>query len=329
MIHPIGIYYFMSNDEYHQDPAIGSSNIRAILKSPREFWLTSHMNPRRDLYVDDDKDSTVVGTAIHTYLLDGVAAFHDAYIRRPDDAPGATPGEKGAATKKFKATLSSHQTMLDGDDWGLVEHTHSVITTHPDLVDLFDGADTEVSVFWVNGAGIRCKARFDLMKPRGIGDLKSIANEKRDPLHIACKYAIKRNRYDIQAAHYLEGRRQLPRLFKQEKVFLIDRGENKPLADTAIGQAGLIYNRLREVAKSKEFAFQFIFVAKSLPMSWACTLSPQNPMIENANTDIERAFQLYLGGVEVFGTDGQPWPEDWRLEELHVDDMPGGAFGWN
>lgn len=328
MIHEPGIFYFMSNEEYHSDPALGSSNIRAILKSPREFWLTSWMNPRRDLYIDDESKATTVGTAIHTYLLDGLAAFHDAYVRRPDDAPGATSGEKGAATKKFKATLQSYQTMLSGDDWDLIENTYSVISTHPDLGGLFEGGDHEVSVFWVNDIGLRCKCRFDILKPRGIGDLKSIANQYRDRLDIACKFAIKRHRYDIQAAHYLEGRRQLPRLFKQEKVFLIDKGEAKGLADTAIGQAGLIYNRLRDVVKAKEFAFQFIFLSKALPMSWACTLSPANPIIVHANTAIDRAFELFMHAVQTYGAD-KPWPEEWRLEELHVEDMPGGEFSWN
>lgn len=324
-----GIYYFMPIDEYHADPAIGSSNIRAILKSPREFWLTSWMNPRRDLYLDEESKATTVGTAIHTYLLDGVAAFHDAYIRRPDDPPGATSGEKGAATKKFKASLLQHQTMLTGDDWDLVEGTYGVIAAHPDLGGLFEGGDHEVSVFWVNDFGIRCKCRFDILKPRGIGDLKSIANEKRDRLDIACKYEIKRRRYDIQAAHYLDGRRQLPTLFKQKKVFLMDKGEARNLGDGAIGQAAMIYNRLRDVVKSKEFAFQFIFISKSLPMSWACTLSPENPIIVRANGFIDRAFDIFQECVAEYSAQGKPWPENWRLEELAQEEMPGGEVGWN
>jgi hypothetical protein len=328
MLHEPGIYYFMPKEVYHADDALGSSNIREILKSPRDFWLGSPMNPDRALYQREETKATVVGDAIHSYLLDGLGDFHDRYVRRPDDPPGASPSDKAQVTKKFNASLSPHQTKLHGDEWRIVETAGNVITSHPDLGGLFDGGDHEVSVFWDGPAGIRLKCRFDILKPRGIADIKSIANQYGDRLDIAAKFAIKRLKYHIQAAHYLEGRRHLPGLFKQEKVFLYERGEIKQITNGSIGTVALIYNRLRECAKAKEFAFQFVFVSKARPTCWACILSPDNPMIEIADAKIVEALETYHQALREFGT-AKPWPEIWQLGELFLEDMPSAAFGWD
>lgn len=328
VVHEPGIYYFMSNDEYHADPALGSSNIRDILKGPRRYWRTSHMNPSAHLYRRAETESTVMGTALHTYLLDGAAKFSDTYVRRPDDPPGATPAEKGQITKKFNASLLPRQIGLHGDDWALTMDAGRTITEHPDLKEVFAGGDHEVSVFWINAQGIRCKARFDILKPGGIGDLKSIANMYGDQLEKACKVAIKRYKYHIQAEHYLEGRRQLPALVKANKVFLCDGGKIHPLHDFRhTPSAALIYERLLACANRKKFAFQFIFISKEAPEAWGCIISPENPILEHARGQIDQAFRVYNDMLEHFGTN--PWPETWRLTELYMEEMPGGEFGWN
>ncbi len=324
-----GIYYFMTNEDYHADPALGSTDIRAFMKGPARYWRTSWMNPNADLYRRPETESTIVGTGIHSYLLDGASKFTDLYMRRPDDAPGASPSDKSAVTKAAKKNLLSYQTLLHGDDWRIIMDAGKTITEHPDLKDVFDGGDHEVSVFWINDLGIRCKCRFDILKPAGIGDLKSIANQHRDRLDIAAKWAIKRYRYDIQAAHYMEGRRQMPKLFKAGKAFVCtgDGGAAITELSEARGSMALILDRLQEVVACRQFAFQFIFISKESPEAWGCTLSPRNPIISHAQDQLQNTFQEFCNALELYGT--KPWPETWRLSELAMEEMPGGEWGWN
>jgi PDDEXK-like domain of unknown function (DUF3799) len=323
MLHPEGIYFFMSATEYHSDPSLGSTNIRDLIASPRRFWDRSWMNPKRDLYAfDEETDATVLGTALHCYTLDGRDVFAGKYSRRPDDAPGATSAEKSAITKKANAEAKlRNQISLHGDEWRFCETSGELISEHQDLKDLFVGGDHEVSVFWVNAHGIPCKARFDILKPRGIADIKSIANESMRRLEISAKLRIKTAKYHIQAEHYLEGRRQLPKLVADEKIFMCVSG--KSLVDNHVSAI----ERMIVCAKQKQFAFVLVFVSKSTPECWACTLSPGNPILVEARDRIETAFDTYRDLRERYGT--KPWPQDWRLGELYMEEMPGGEFGWN
>lgn len=323
MLHSPGIYFGMTAEEYHADPALGSSSIRDLIASPRRYWERSWMNPDRDLYVDDeDTDATQLGTALHCYVLDGQAAFSRNYIRRPDDDPGATPSQKAALTRKAnEAAKAVNRISLHGDEWRLCEKAAAVISEHVDLEDLFVGGDHEVSIFWRNQFEIPCKARFDILKPRGIADVKTIAIRDHGRLDVAAKYAIKRLRYHIQAEHYLEARRQLPALFKAEKVFACVAGTSQGPAPAPI------IERLKICAQHKKSSFVLVFLSKATPECWGCILSPGNPILEEARARIDGAFENYHRLRADYGT--KPWPQEWRLEELDINEMPGGEFGWN
>ena len=62
-----GIYFNLSNEEYHDDPAIGSTDIKKLLKSPTEYWYNSQLNPNRDL---TKKQHLKFGSALHCYLME-------------------------------------------------------------------------------------------------------------------------------------------------------------------------------------------------------------------------------------------------------------------
>jgi len=306
-----GIYLGMPAETYHSDPALGSSGIRALLRGAR---------------TDAETKATILGTALHKILLEGKQSFAADYRRRPDDAEGATPAEKGQLTKAAKAKLPPGVRLLHGDEYDMALDVAAVIHEHPELAGVFDGGLSEVSVFWTEG-DIRLKARFDKLKVGGIGDLKSIANERGRRLSVECKYAIKNYRYDIQAEHYLEGRRQMPALAKAGRLFSSD-GAGKSY-DAEAGD----FDYILRVCSSTSRAFQFVFVpTNGARLAWSGMLTDPNPPEVNpflaaARADIDRALEIYKTERVRFDADPR-WALVEPVEELYLDDMPGGAFGW-
>lgn len=302
MIKGPGIYFDLPETLYHAHEALGSTDIRKLLRSAPDYWWSSAMNPHRPP-IDPDTEARARGKAMHKLVLEGEDGFGHLYKRRPNDADGASSSDKSNLTKSAKKSLAPGQTLLHGDDYDRVCIAGAMISKHPDLGDAFSNGRSEVSVFWERG-GILRKARFDYLKPRGIGDLKSITNTRGIDFPAACRNSIAAYRYDIQAAHYLEGRSVLPKLVTD----------------------GLVYGDhdaewIRTVAAAPEFAFVFVFFqSDDAPITWSCVLSPRNPIIPYARQSIEAATERYSDFKQRFGTD--MWLMTEPLAELPMDDMP-------
>lgn len=308
-----GIYLNLSNADYHRDRSLGSTNLRMILRSPPAYWWGSYMNPLRP---DDDDDKSTPdatrGQAIHTFLLEGGKAFHDLYMRRPDDDKGASSADKSAVTKAANAAAKTKgKTSLHGSVWDRVLISARMITANPELANAFTGGIPEVSVFWQRKDGTRLKARFDYLKPRAITDLKTIANILKIDFVQACKIEIARRNHPAQAALYIEGRRQVPALFADGKVF------------DALGRPTTTDNMalLAKIAGVEEFAFAWIFYsAKDAPLTWGTTVSPANPVLEFARGQIDDAIEKFNAYRERFGE--TMWVLREPLAELEVEDLP-------
>lgn len=317
-----GVYLYLDEETYHNDSALGSTDLRSLLKGANEYWWRSEMNPKRPPVMSAMTDGKIIGKAMHKLLLEGEKLFAEGYVRRPDDPTGSTPAEKGQRTKDAKKRLMEGQDLIHGDDYDFLLGVKSVIDEDPELVGCLDGGLSEVSVFWTRPDGIRCKARYDKLKLRGIGDIKSIANERGRELSTACRLDIHTYRYDIPAAHYLESRRHLPGLVTANRVFVGtmpygDLDDPDPHTDAVLF--------LTSVAKQKEFAFQLVFVPKTgAPDAWSCTLSPGNEILMLAETDISVAIDVYKMAIERFGT-GR-WLPMRGVQELAIEEMPVG-FG--
>src|SRR5882762_4682830 len=214
-----GIYIGLSSDRYHSDDALGSSNIRDLLKGPNLYWHKSRMNPKRPK--EKKTPAKIVGTATHRLLLDGMQFFSGEYVRGPygPDNDDLTPAEKTALTKAAKMRLMEDQELLSQEDYDFVVGCKEVLDADPNLRGCLDNGLSEVSIFWTRKDGVRCKARHDKLKLRGIGDIKTIANERERPLDEACYLDFSTYRYDIPAAHYIEGRRQMAALFGAGKIY--------------------------------------------------------------------------------------------------------------
>jgi hypothetical protein len=307
-----GIYFGMPNEAYHADPALGSTNLRKLANNPSDYWYESPLNPHRD--IEKVTPARVRGAAMHTLVLEGEPAFDKLYLCGPHHSDDMSPSEKGAATKAAnQKAAASGKTMLPAEDYDRIAIAGAMITKNPKLATVFTGGAPEVSVFWERD-GIMYKVRFDYLKPRGIGDLKSITNTRDKPFPDACYDAIANYRYDVQGAHYLEGRRQMPQLIKDGLVF------RDPSADIRADQ---YTDLLEKVAAAPKFAFQWIFFqSDKAPVTYSAILSPANPMVRLAEEEIIRAEQNYRRYMTEFGPD-QMWLLIEDPKEIELESMPG------
>lgn len=317
---PDGIYIGLDETRYHADTALGSSNIRDLLKGANLFWHKSFLNPKKK--ADKDTPSKILGRATHKLLLEGSTAFTQIYLRGPySDDDDLSPAEKSALTKAAKGKLLEGQQLLKSDDWDFVMGCKEVLDTDPELKGCLDNALTEVSVFWTRPDGVRCKVRLDALKLRGIGDIKTIANERERDMEVACKLDIHTYRYDIPAEHYSEGRCQMAAMLAAGKVFV---GE-EPMTKDDKG-ADQILSFLARCVAQKEFGFQLVFIPKKgAPDAWSCTLTRGNPIMTGARQDIETAISYFRMALEKYGIEHR-WIPNREVTELDINTMPFG-FG--
>jgi hypothetical protein len=295
-----GIYFNLGESDYHADPALGSTDLKRLLASGPDYWYWSPLNP--DAPQRELSPFLIFGRAIHKIVLEGSQAFHSRYVRRPDGIDRLTP--------KRKAVISANgEDILDGDDYDRIMVSAGLIAQNPDLAAAFEGGMPEVSVFWehlLDGEFvIRCKARFDYLKIRGIGDLKSIRNIYGAPFAEACTRSICNFRYDIQAAHYLEGRSMIGQFVRDNQVY---------------GDYDAAW--LNRVAAAPSYAFQWVFFqAEGAPITWSKSLSPGNPILDIAERDRYKAMQTYRDFSQKVPA-GQMWLSHEPVEELNINNMP-------
>jgi hypothetical protein len=302
-----GVYFDLDEEAYHLDLALGSTDHRKLLTSPADYWFASPLNPNRP--ADKDTPARARGRAMHKLVLEGQASFDALYMRGPDHTEDMTPAEKSAATKAVKAQAAKlGREVLPADVYDRVAIASAMITRNPKLAMAFTGGAPEVSVFWTRD-GVRRKARLDYLKPRGIGDLKSVVNMREIPFKAACRNAIANYRYEMQAALYIEARSMIPKFFADGLVF--------PSTD-----ADKWRDILRKCAEAKAFAFQFVFFqAEGAPITWSTILSPANPIFEIAQREVNIATDNYQNFMEQFGPD-KMWLELDEPQELAMEEMP-------
>lgn len=300
-----GIYFGLNEDRYHADPALGSSNLRAILKSPSDYWWNSWMNPTKP-EPKDTKDAQR-GTAAHVYMLQGKPAFDAAYVRRPDDPEGATPPEKGAITKEWnKKASAAGKTLIHGDDYDRIKIAATMIISDPEVAEAFIGGIPEVSVFFrrEDAPDMPLKVRLDYLKPRAVTDLKSIKNLLKIDFEEYCLLMFARRNWAMQADLYLEGRRAMKALAAKGAVFGADY--DKPL--------------FKKIMESDEFAFGWVcYQADGAPLTWGKHVSPGNPILDIAHDQIEESIRRWRKNVQAYGT--EMWVDRKPFDELDMSEV--------
>jgi hypothetical protein len=213
--YPDGVYLGLSNEEYHADPAIGSSGIKALLKSPLDFWYNSWMNPEKP----EKKSSPAMklGTAYHTLILEP-----DKFSYEIIDGTKTT-SKDGCLAEAEHTSLKAMQAMLN---------------SKPYHAALFKGGYSEVSIFWTDKeTGIPCKCRFDYWKPHFVTDLKTTTSIEDKNV----RYQVRDFGYQISAAMYMTGTNYLREMIKSGNCAGIESFDKKFIDDFASAETRFVF----------------------------------------------------------------------------------------
>ncbi|MDM3646308.1 PD-(D/E)XK nuclease-like domain-containing protein [Proteus mirabilis] len=181
-----GIYYDISNEDYHKDEAIGSTSVKAISVSPANLYF----NPFKG------SKSAQIGTAIHAALLEP-DVFERDFILRPDITDRRTK-----EYVSLKQIYHSDNIFINGEVETITRMVESA-RMNTDFMDyMATKGNSEVSMFATCPiTGLRLKCRFDRLSdslPYPL-DVKSCA----DATERGFSQAFGKYRYHIQAAFYL------------------------------------------------------------------------------------------------------------------------------
>ncbi len=185
----LGFIPGLSNEEYHNIDALGSSLLRQFLKSPEHYK-----------YFKDNKvestDAMKLGTAIHMAILEP-ALFKETYIQKPKNMHFGT-----IEGKAWKAAAGDKQ-ILPFDDYVAVYNIYEKVISHERLPDLLRGGLAEQSFCWCDAnTGLLCKSRPDFIGQDYILDIKTTSGSADVDGFLR---STKEYRHDIQAAFYLRG----------------------------------------------------------------------------------------------------------------------------
>lgn len=181
-----GIYYDLSNEDYHADPAIGSTSVKAISVSPANLYF----NPFKG------SKSAHIGTAIHAALLEP-QLFKSQFLMLSSAAD--------RRSREYKDALAQYgcDRILVGQDVDTVSRMIETARMNDDFVDYMRSAGkSEVSMFATcDITGLPLKCRFDRLSdsyPYPM-DVKSC----NDASARGFSQAFGKFHYHIQAAFYL------------------------------------------------------------------------------------------------------------------------------
>lgn len=322
-----GVYFNMPFDHYLDIRALNSGGIKDLMISETNYCQNSWMNIWGDLEEDDDTKAKRDGRAYHKRILEGHAAFYDAYapafvLEDSSDVMMTNKdmedylkrlGVKGYSGKKseqlvamvldknpaakIKAQLEASyraahpgKEFLDEKTLRYIELINKMVTCHPDLKTWFAGGKAEVSVVF-DFQGCRFKVRFDYMKIRYICDLKTFANQRRRSIARAVEQAVESNGYWIQAALYLLGADAAQALIKAGAVH---------------GFAG-DKDWLVDYAKTPVEEFRFAFLQKgNAPAVQPAIFDRVDRGYGEGLNEVLKAIDKFRRGLKLYGTD-QPW----------------------
>lgn len=330
---PPGIYFDLDEGPYHADRSLGSTSIKELAKKPCK-WQYDRLRPRKEIEVE----YLVWGRAWHCRVLEGKAEFDRRYAKppSPSEYPEALTtsdqikdflrmhGQKLTGAKaeliarakeldecppffdeilaKWWAEHPGHQDLTDRQVQEIEDAVSNmerdpVLTSVMQAGSLIDGA-AEMSIFWVDDAGIRRKCRLDYsLAPTEsrtkslIVDLKSFTTFKGGTDEEAAIRKVYDECYDLQVATYMDGVRAARRLLEWGMVF-----GTPPQGDY-----------LKSFLHAPSFDWVWVMMRRDAGMvPVTLSVDTEDKMFSHAKDVVADALSTYQRYAEQFGMD-QLW----------------------
>lgn len=202
-----GMWAKVGLDRYHGNlcdgPSISSSGLRSIfLKSPAHYWDTSYLNPQRSDH-EDDKESFVLGRAVHHLIL-GEPFFAKLFVIRPaemaDEEGEIKPwhGGRNVCKKWLAEQEKTGRTVLIGEQVERIKGMALSLGKHPLIrAGVLNGLIERSLVFQDKETGVWVKARPDAI-PTDSGDFGELKTAR--GIGDDADRAMRTYRYDMQAS---------------------------------------------------------------------------------------------------------------------------------
>ncbi|KLY37156.1 hypothetical protein SK92_00290 [Klebsiella oxytoca] len=191
-----GIYFDISNEDYHAGDGVSKSQLDMVAKNPALLkWVKAAPE-------DEEKKSALdMGTALHCLLLEP-EEFDKRFIKEPKVDLRTTRGK--ATLDAFKDSIKgSNMTPIPDEDWRKLGLMHKSAMAHPAARWMLEAPGyCEASMYWNDDeTGELCRIRPDkwLNEHNVIVDVKKVADMERFARH------IEEFRYHVQNAMYCEG----------------------------------------------------------------------------------------------------------------------------
>ena len=287
-----GIYFNLSNEDYHNDPAISCSGVKNLLDCPTKYWWNSPLNQNKEPL---DTKALRIGKLYHCLLLEP-KKFEDEFLVLP----------KGKLVKSFlkerglKEDDVIHLTQIREPDIEGAKEAIQEIKNDKFYNGWFDGGYPEVSIFWKDQeTGLMCRCRFDYLNTKFAIDYKTTEDVT------DVKKAVSNYNYNLQSAIYLRG---LASLISNDDFIVEGNDKQKEW-----------FKSFKENLNGN-FQFRFLFQEKKAPyISRAITLASDilKPSIEV----FEKALSIYLDNFNEYGK--EKWGSGYnKIEEITLFDMP-------
>ncbi len=191
-----GIYYGISNENYHAGPGVSKSQLDDIANTPALYlW-------RKNAPVDTTKTKTLdLGTAFHCRVLEP-EEFSNRFIVAPEFNRRTTAGKEEEKAFLMECA-STGKTVITAEEGRKIELMYQSVMALPLGQWLVESAGhAESSIYWEDPeTGILCRCRPDKIIPEfhWIMDVKTTADIQR------FKTAYYDYRYHVQDAFYSDG----------------------------------------------------------------------------------------------------------------------------
>ena len=205
-----GIYYDISNEDYHNGEGVSKSNLDDIAKCPAIYqWK------KKAPECEEKKQALNMGTALHCLLLEP-QYFNERFLVIPKFELRTKKGKEDR-DQFINEYYSPDKIMITEDEERKLRLMQESAFAHPDAKKLLDAQGfCEASIYWTDfETDILCRIRPDKItiingKPI-IVDIKKTSN-----INDFGK-SIDEYRYHVQAAMYIDGYTEI---FNIDPVFL-------------------------------------------------------------------------------------------------------------